>query len=317
MAEVFTIGETMVSFTPQEHAPLRYVSGYRPHIAGAESNVAIGLQKLGHTCAWMSRLGDDEFGRYIYNFVRGEGADVDSVVFDGEHPTGIMFKEVSQGETKVYYYRHLSAASTMKPEDLEQSSLRTAKILHLTGITPVLSEDCRRTVERAMEIAEENGIKISFDPNIRKKLWKDRDYSEVLREFCLRSDIVLLGLEEAEQLFSTTDTEEIFRFLFENGKAEYAAIKNGGDGAWVAGRDDRNPFFIPPYPCRCIDPIGAGDAFNSAFLAGVLEERRVEECGHMGAVAGALATETYGDIEGYPERKRLLNILNGQREIFR
>lgn len=201
VAEVFTIGETMVSFTPQEHAPLRYVTGYRPHIAGAESNVAIGLQKLGHSCAWMSRLGEDEFGRYIYNFVRGEGADVNSVVFDEEHPTGIMFKEVSQGETKVYYYRHQSAASMMKPEDLEESSLKDSRILHLTGITPVLSEDCRQTVERAMEIAEENHIKVSFDPNIRKKLWKDRDYSEMIREFCLRSDIVLLGLDEAEQLF--------------------------------------------------------------------------------------------------------------------
>jgi len=103
MAEVITIGETMVCFSPDSLSPLRYVNRYHTRIAGAESNLAVGLAKLGHRAAWISRLGDDEFGRYVQNVVRAEGVDAESVHFDVKRPTGVMFKEKSCGETAVYY----------------------------------------------------------------------------------------------------------------------------------------------------------------------------------------------------------------------
>lgn len=315
MVEVITIGETMVCFTPDANAPLRYVQDYKARIAGAESNLAIGIEKLGHTAAWISKLGKDEFGQYVCNMVRAEGVNTKGVIFDESHATGLMFKETSLGETKVYYYRENSAASTMTPKDIDVSYFEKGKILHLTGITPVLSESCMETVLFAMELAKKNNMKISFDPNIRKKLWKSRDYTKPILDLCLKSQIVLLGLDEAKVLLHTEDKDEIINYFFEKGKAEYIAIKDGVKGAFVA--DKKNKVFIPPYPCKCIDPIGAGDAFNAAFLVGILEGKDIEVCGKMGGIAGALATETLGDIEGYPSIEKIKSISNNIEETFR
>ena len=316
MAEVITIGETMVCFSPDASAPLRYVDHYHRRIAGAESNLAIGLSKLGHRAAWVSRLGDDEFGRYVQNAVRAEGVDTEGVRFDGENPTGLMFKETSRGETRVYYYRRGSAASAMSPEDLDESLFRGAKLLHITGITPVLSEGCRDTVFYAVELAKKYGLKISFDPNIRRKLWGDRDYSPMIRTLCGGSHILLMGRDEAGVLYGMTEPEALFQRIFsEDNEVETVVVKDGANGAWAANRAET--VFLKPEPCRCVDPVGAGDAFNAAFLAGVLEGQSLVDCGRMGAVAGAMATETDGDTEGYPDRRKLQRILENRAQIYR
>ena len=315
MAKVITLGETMVCFSPDSAAPLRYVSSFHPRIAGAESNLAVGLAKLGHEVLWISRLGEDEFGHYVQNMIRSEGVDTRAVRFDEANPTGIMFKETSRGETAVYYYRKHSAASAMEPEDLDESLFEEAEILHITGITPVLSESCRRTVERAVELAKRHGVRISFDPNIRRKLWGDRDYAPMLRDFCRESQILLMGLDEAKVLYGGESPEEIFAAVYGDGAVQLAVLKDGGNGAWAS--DGKQILYLEPWPCRPVDPIGAGDAFNAAFLAGVLEGCDLQTCGRMGAVAGAMATETDGDTEGYPDRRKLESMLNNREEFYR
>jgi len=315
MPELITLGETMASFSPHSPGPLRYVSDYKIHIAGAESNVAIGIAKLGHSAGFITSFGNDEFGHYIFNFIRGEGVLVDKVKFDPVHSTGIMFKEISSSETKVFYYRANSAASFLSPEDIDEEYIATAKILHLTGITPILSDSCKEAAYAAMEYAKKHNVLISFDPNIRKKLWKGKDYRPLIRDILFQSDIALLGLDEANTLLDTDKEDKIFDILFSKDNIRYAAIKNGARGAWAATRDQR--VFIPPYPCRPVDPVGAGDAFDAAFLAGILEGKDIELCGKMAAVSGALATETQGDIEGLPSKEKLEALLYNQKEIDR
>ena len=316
MAEVITIGETMVCFTPDCLSPLRYVDGYHTRIAGAESNLAVGLAKLGHRAAWISRLGDDEFGRYVQNAIRAEGVDTKSVRFDGEHPTGVMFKEKSCGETSIYYYRKNSAAAAMSPLDLDEEDFRSAKMLHLTGITPVLSQSCRDAVFYALDLAERFGLDVSFDPNIRRKLWGDEDYRPLLRELCSRSHYLFIGKDEALALYGTSEPGKLLQQISkETGVVRTIVVKDGANGAWAA--DHTNQVRLEPAECRCVDPIGAGDAFDSAFLAGVLEGKDLWYCGRMGAVAGAMATETDGDTDGYPDRNKLERRLNNQKEIYR
>ncbi len=313
--ELVTLGETMCAMVPASSGPLRYVQEFRPRIAGAESNMAIGMVKLGHSAAWLSRLGDDELGHYVNNMIRAEGVDVSGVMFDPAHRTGVMFKEMGVGETRVFYYRENSAASHFGPENVPEELIREAKIVHLTGITPVLSPNCEAAVLRAMELAERHGARISFDPNVRKKLWKDRDYAPFLKELTLRANIVLLGLDEAGLILGTSEPEEIFDLLMNEGKALAVAIKNGADGAWVGDKDRRR--HIAPMDVVCIEPIGAGDAFNAGFLSGWLEGKDVEMCGRMGNVAGGMATQVIGDIEGYPTRQRLDALLTSAKEIYR
>lgn len=315
MSKVITIGETMAALTPGQPGALRYVTDYRLRIAGAESNLAIGLAKLGIEAAWISKLGEDELGYFVRNQIRSEGVDCQDVMFDPEHRTGLMLKETGVTETKVFYYRENSAASRLSPQDLKEELFQNADLLHLTGITPVLSDSCEQTILEAVRLGKKHDLLISFDPNVRKKLWRGRDYTSLLAKLALESEIVLLGLSEAEILFGEKDPKAIFDFLFQKGCARYAAIKNGAEGAWVA--DQCRQISIAPYPCRCIDPVGAGDGFNAGFLAGILSGENLETAGRMGCICGALATQTTGDVEGYPDRKQMDAALSGAEIICR
>ena len=148
MPQSVTVGETMAAFTPGSTGFLRYVKNYEMRIAGAESNLAIGVSKLGHSAGWISCLGKDEFGEFVQNSIRAEGVDTSRVVFDPEYRTGIMFKQVrNASETSVFYYRENSAASHMRPQLLDEGYLAQADVIHLTGITPVLGDSCRETVD--------------------------------------------------------------------------------------------------------------------------------------------------------------------------
>lgn len=315
MPEILTAGEMMAVLVPEGPGPLHYQNRYQLKAAGAESNVAIGVCKLGHTASFLSRIGADEMGIFLSNTLRAEGIDVSGIKTDAGHPTGLMLKETGGKETKVFYYRHNSAASYMQADDVREELLNDVKIIHLTGVTPVLSKGCGELTDKLFALACERKIPVSFDPNIRRKLWGDTDYSKLLRKYTLEAQIILIGLDEAEELLGTRDKEKIINILFEKGNARFAAIKDGANGAFVSdGKDIKD---ILPFPCRPIETIGAGDGFNAGFLCGILENRPLHVCGQMGAVCGALATEVTGDFEGYPTQTRMNQILSGAREIFR
>jgi 2-dehydro-3-deoxygluconokinase len=309
MNQLITIGETMLSLVPKEQTPLRYGPDLGMHIAGAESNTAIGVQKLGHSAAHITRVGDDSFGRYLLRMLRAEGVDTSYVKVDQEYPTGIMFKEFLPGnKTSIQYYRSNSAASHLSTSDIPEEAISQAEIIHLTGITPILSESCRQMIFHILEIAVASHSAISFDPNIRKKLWKNCDYRPLMKEIITKSSYVLIGLDEALALYDTDNIQRLSKLIFSSGKLQSLAIKNGSGGAWVCNLDRQ--LFIPPVSCHCIDSVGAGDAFNAGFLAGILEGKPLEVCGTIGAVSGALVTETMGDIEGMVDERDVHNALN-------
>ena len=316
MKKLLTLGETMACLVPESGGPLRYVTRYSLTMAGAESNLAIDAAKLGIPCRWYSRLGNDEFGAMIRNRIRGEGVDCETVRFDSSRPTGLMCKQTGCGESKVFYYRAGSAASAMDETDITEDLWQDVGLLHLTGITPVLSLSCRRAVKKAVSEAQRRNIPISFDPNIRRKLWAGEDYTQLLKELSLSSTLLLLGKEEASILFGTESPEKMAKEAFSGGTVQAVALKDGANGGIVIPRGQR-AIRIAAWPCHCIEPIGAGDAYNAGFLAGWMQGRSWEICGRMGAIAGAMATETPGDIEETPTREQMNNALNGADEIYR
>lgn len=314
MPEFVTFGETMAVFAPCEKLPLRYCPDYKLRMAGAESNTAIGLAKLGHKSGWVSSLGDDEMGAYVLNSIRSEGVDVSGVVVKTNKRTGLMLKQLSGGETAVFYYRENSAASRFCADDIDFEYLKSAKIIHLTGITPVLSQSCKEACEAVVDFALNNDIALSFDPNIRLRLWGNNDYTDLICKIMFVSKIVMLGLDESKKLLNIDVPEEIVNILRSKG-VHFIAIKDGSNGAWVA---DKNDFiFIEAQKCNCIDPVGAGDGFNAGFISGILSGCDLETCGRMGAIAGAMATETTGDVEGYPTDKQMEARLSETKIIYR
>jgi len=316
MPELVTLGETMAVFNPASSGPLQYISDYKRLIGGAESNVAIGVSRLGHSSGWISRLGSDPFGRFVNNFIRGEGVDTSKVIFDDEYPTGIYFKEIkATGDVTVFYYRKGSAASMMSPADLDEAYIKSAKILHVSGITPALSENCKQTVFRAMEIAKSAGIKVSFDPNIRLKLWNRQKAASVLREIAAYADIVLPGIDEGEIIFGVNEPQAVAERFLELG-ASVVAVKLGKNGAMVVTRDEviESPAFDAG---RVIDTVGAGDAFAAGFLTGVLEGMPLAQVAGLANACGGFATTIVGDVEGLPLRDEIEALINKKRLIER
>ena len=315
MCEVLTVGETMVALSPKKVGKLAYASGLTMAAAGAESNTAIGLQKFGHSVKFISRFGADGFGDFLLRMLNAEGINTRHILTDQWHPTGLMVKERKRGDTAVYYYRKNSAASCMNIADIPDSCIADVKLVHITGITPVLSDSCEGMICSLIEKAQFYQKQISFDPNIRRKLWGEKDYVPLLRKFIEQSAYVLLGREEAEQLYVTSKKEKLRKYLLENTRTVVVALKDGGAGTTVLSKNSE--VFIPPYPCNPIETVGAGDAFNAGFLSGILEGKTLEICGQMGAVAGACATECNGDYEGVPDREELEKMLSGEKMIYR
>lgn len=297
--DVITLGETMVLFAPLEAGPLRYARRFEMRLGGAESNFAVGVVRLGFSAGWVSRLGDDEFGRFIYTQLRGEGVDVSRVRFDPEAPTGVFFKELGRpGGTRVYYYRRGSAASRLSPADLDEDYFAGARWLHLTGITPALSESCRAAVEVALNLARRHGLKVSFDPNLRLKLWPLELARRVLVPLMGRADVVLGGHEELCLLLEKTTPEAAAEALLAAGVG-IVAVKLGGEGALVMTADFRDR--VPAFPVdRVVDPVGAGDAFDAGFVAGLLLGRSLVEATRLGNACGALMVAVTGDYEALP-----------------
>lgn len=306
----------MVLFNPDISGPLRYVNNFSKSIGGAESNVAIALARLGHQVGWFSKLGNDEFGKYIKTTVRGEGVDVSRIILDLEKNTGILFKERSiNPNPNVYYYRKDSAASNLKPQDLDAPYIKSAKILHITGITPAISKQCRETVFKAIEIAKENNMLVSFDPNIRLKLWAKEEAVPVLLDIAKKVDIIFPGVDEAELILGLNKPEEIAENFMEMG-CSLVAVKLGKDGCYLANKEERH--YVEGFTVENpVDTVGAGDGFAAGFLSGILRKLELRQCGQYANAVGAMAVMVKGDMDGYPDYEQLMEFIGKKKTIQR
>jgi 2-dehydro-3-deoxygluconokinase len=289
----------MVLFLAQQAGPLREASTFSRHVAGAESNVAVGVCRLGGSARFISRLGDDEFGRLVCMRLRGEGVDVSQVLFDAAAPTGVIVRERREvGPVDVLYYRRGSAASRLSPADLQPEFIGAARYLVLSGITPALSDSCRETVFAAAEIARAAGVRVVVDPNMRFKLWTAAKARATLLDLIGRADIVLPGLDEAELLTGETEALPAARALLALGP-NIAVVKLGAAGAVAVTAEDTVESPAVPIP-RVVDPVGAGDAFAAGFLTGQLRGMDLHASLALANRCGAAAMLVPADQEGLP-----------------
>ena len=321
--EVVTLGECLVSLVAREVGPLAEATTFHRHVAGAEANVAVGLVRLGHPVAYIGRVGDDGFGTAILRRLRGEGIDTRCVRVEPEGGTGIMFRERrAVGPSEVVYRRAVSAGSRMGAEDIEaavEAGLFVgARHLHLTGITPALSESCRGAVDAAIKAARSVGMSVSLDLNLRRRLWSDDQARPVLAALVPRADIVFASLEEAavvaggaavgdpaERAAVGGDPAEraagVARRLLDLGTGRVVLkLDAGASGSYVP---DGSPVVVPAVPdVPLIDPVGAGDAFCAGYLAAMLEGADEATALSLGNACGASVIGAEGDLAGAPSR---------------
>lgn len=301
--EVVTLGEVMVLFWPARQEPLAVATLYERSFGGAEGNFAIALARLGHRVRWISRLGDDVFGRYVRSELEREGVVVDAPP-DHDAPTAVFFKErVPVGPRRVLYYRRGSAASRLAPDDLGPSHVAGARLLHVTGITPALSPGCAAAVSRAIDLAHAAGALVSVDPNVRLQLWSSPEAcGTALRALAARADILLLGHEDAAVLYPGLSEEEVIEAARADG-ASTVVLKLGERGAIGVTTEERAQ--VLAYPVEVVDTVGAGDGFDAGFVAGFLRGLSLERSLALAARVGAGAVAVSGDWEGYPTAREL------------
>jgi 2-dehydro-3-deoxygluconokinase len=305
--DIVTFGETMVLLAPAERGSLESAPAYHASIGGAESNLAIGLSRLGYSVCWVSRVGRDPFGMRVLKTIRGEGVDVSRVEQCDLAPTGLMFKEPGPGNTaRVFYYRRHSAAAALRAEQFESLS---ATYLFVTGITPALSESNRELAFGLVDRFRAAGTRVVFDPNMRFKLWTPKEAQRVLLELARKCDVLVPSLTEGEILTGLSERESMLDALLALGPSQ-VVIKAGDQGAWYADAKERG--FCPCYPVPEVDPVGAGDAFCAGLLSGLLDHQSLREAVARGTALGALCVSTFGDYQGLPTRPELQAFMEGK-----
>jgi len=316
--EVVTLGECLVAFVGAEAASLADAPTLTRHVAGAEANVAVGLVRLGHPSTFIGRVGDDPFGTTIVRRLRGEGVDVAHLPVDPA-PTGLLFRDRrSVGPREVAYRRAGSAGSRLAAADVDaaEAVIAAARWLHLSGITPALSDSARAAADRAVELARRHGLTVSLDVNLRRRLWSDADAVEVLRPLAGRVDVVLAGLEEGAVLAGlapSSGAEEVAVAVAAATGAR-VVIKLGRAGALALDRDGevvRRPAIPVPL---AVDPVGAGDAFCAGWIAAQLEGMEPAAALDLANACGAAAVGSVGDQEGLPTREEVDRLLGVDAE---
>ena len=304
--DVVTFGEAMMLLVADKPGPLERAEGFVKRTAGAETNVAIGLARLGLQVAWCSRLGTDSMGRFLLQSMRAEGIDCSHVVCDATQRTGFMIKGRVEGggDPEVEYHRKGSAASLFQPEEIDTPWLVSARHLHVTGIFAALSSNCLATSMASMEAMRQHGKTISFDPNLRPSLWANASVMrETINSLAFRADWVLPGIEEGRLLTGKDSPEEVARFYLDAG-VSLVVVKLGAAGAYFASQDAAA--YVPGYPVdKVVDTVGAGDGFAVGVISGMLEGLPVPDAVRRAAWIGARAVQVLGDTEGLPSRAEL------------
>ncbi len=313
--EVVTLGECLISLIATAPGSLAEAAAFERHIAGAEANVAVGLARLGHRVAYIGRVGGDGFGTAILRRLRGEGVDVGHLSVDGDGATGLMLRERRVlGAAQVVYARAGSAGSRLSVVDVDRAAadglFAGARWLHLSGITPALSDTARDATRQAIELARTAGLTISFDVNLRRRLWSDAVAAPVVRSFAERADIVLGSPDELAVVTGSAadDPAALSRAVLDLGPA-VAVVKLGADGALGQERGGQ-AVVSPAIPVpMVVDPVGAGDGFCAGFIAARLDGADLEASLRTGNACGAAAVAALGDLSGLPDATELGRLL--------
>ena len=305
--DVVTFGEAMLLLVADRPGPLEHAEAFHKRTAGAETNVAIGLARLGLKVGWASRLGTDSMGRYLLAAMTGEGIDCSHVICDASQKTGFQFKgKVLDGsDPQVEYHRQGSAASHMSEADIDQAWLLSARHLHATGVFAAISASTLPAARKAMDIMRAAGRTVSFDPNLRPTLWASTELMrESINDLATRADWVLPGMEEGLILTGETTPEGVARFYRQLG-AKLVVVKLGAAGAYFDS-DSAGCGYVAGFPvAEVVDTVGAGDGFACGVISALLDGLSVPEAVKRGAWIGARAVQVLGDSEGLPTRAEL------------
>ena len=311
MPEIVSIGECMVELFSDQ--PLGEADTFQRSLAGDTLNILVAAARMGSTTGYITRVGKDPFTFYLLNTWRAEGIDVSHVReeegFNAVHFVALM----PDGDREFTYYRKGSAASTMEPSDLDPNYIASAKVLHISGITQAISPSAKATTLRAAEIASDNGVTVSYDPNYRHQLWSRDEARRGMEELMPYVDYFLPSVPaDSDALLSTDDPRRVVTSGRDYG-ASLVVATYGEAGAMV--RDGDDVFEVEAYsPETVVDTTGAGDAFKGAMLHGIIRGMSVRDAAILGSIAAGLKVRGRGALTAMPSGQEVYAVFDGLKE---
>ncbi|KVZ53577.1 2-dehydro-3-deoxygluconokinase [Burkholderia ubonensis] len=303
-SEILALGEAMVEFNQSQPGRPEFLQGF----GGDTSNFCIAAARQGASAGFVSAVGDDPFGRLLSDLWRSEGVDTTHVRIDHAAPTGVYFVTHGPNGHQFDYLRAGSAASRYATGDLPLDALAAAKALHLSGISLAISAAACDAAFAAIEHARRNGAKVSFDTNLRLKLWPLPRARAVMREALRQTDICLPSWEDVTAITGADDRDAIVDAMLELGP-QVVALKLGKDGAYVATPHERR--VVPGFTVEAIDATGAGDCFGGAFVARIVAGDDPFTAARYANAAAALSTTGYGAVAPIPRRDAVERLMQG------
>ncbi|MDQ7828419.1 MAG: sugar kinase [Armatimonadota bacterium] len=313
MPDVVALGEPLVEFVALERGALGEVRTFLRGFGGDTANFAVAAARLGARAGYITRVGDDEFGRACQALWRQEGVDTRGVIVEPGGTTGIYFIALDRdGRHTFTYYRAGSAASRLRPADIDPAYLVEARCFHTSGITQAISEGARAAADEAMARARALGVTVTYDLNVRPRLHPVAELRDIVDAALRRAHIAFLSSEDAEYLFPGAPPETVMEQLLTCGP-DLVVLKRGPLGCLVRTATGE-VVDAPGWPVTPVDATGAGDAFDAAFVVERLRGRNLEEAARFANAVGALTTQGLGAIAALPTREAVEAFVHRREE---
>ena len=301
MADIVALGEPLIEFSQISGQAL-----YRQGFGGDTSNFAIAATRAGASTAYLSRVGDEPFGRMFIDLWQREGVDCSAVTFDAEAPTGIYFISYGPDGHEFSYRRAGSAASRMRFTEAFASQIGAARWLHVSGISQAIGSTACDTVFAAIAHAREHGVKLSYDLNYRPRQWPAVRAAAIARATIASCELFLPSIDEAHLLFGIDEPRALIAFAHQLG-ARMVAVKLGKQGAMIS--DGSAIHRIEAFPVEVVDATGAGDCFGGVLVARLVAGDSPANAARAACAAAALSTTGYGAIDALPNQQQIRRAL--------
>ncbi len=299
---ILALGEAMVEFNQSEKGQPTYLQGF----GGDTSNFCIAAARQGASTGFVSAVGSDQFGRLLLDLWQREQVDTSFVRVDEQAPTGVYFVSHGPSGHQFDYLRAGSAASRYAPRDLPLGAIAAARVIHLSGISLAISVSACDAALAAMAHARASGVRVSFDTNLRLKLWPLARARAIMLEAIRQTDICLPSWDDVTELTGLTERDAIVDFLLAQGP-RVVALKLGKEGSYIATPDKRR--VVPGHVVSAVDATGAGDCFGGAFIARIVAGDDPFEAARYANVAAALSTQGFGAVAPIPDRATVERII--------
>jgi fructokinase len=315
MVDAITLGELLIDFVSTESGvSLIEAPAFEKAAGGAPANVAVGLARLGVRSGFIGKVGEDDFGHFLAQTLQQNGVDTSALRFADEARTMLAFVSLrADGERDFMFYRHPSADMLLRPEEIDLDYVGAARLLHYGSIS-LISEPSRSATLAAVKGAQERGVMLSYDPNLRLNLWPS---AEAAREGMLEgwrfAQIAKVSRDELAFLSGWNDLEVAAKALWHE-RLRLLVVTEGAHGCWYVTSQDKG--HVPGHHVQAVDTTGAGDGFVAGFLAGLLENEGawtsvsdLENVLNFANAVGALTTTRRGAIPALPTWDQVLELL--------